>query len=97
MHHAFRDACKFLDVRKRHYVSQHLLRLIFSELGDSEFDIFTDENGRPTVEICVEDFNPSYKLQQGIEGEAVPTSGVPIVNGLMFAVLVVGLLGVQHV
>ena len=49
------------------------------------------------MEICVEDFNPSYKLQQGTEVEAVPTSGVPIVNGLMFAVLVVGLLGVQHV
>ena len=84
----------FLMQGNRHYISQHILCLIFSELGDSEFDIFTDENGRPTVEICVEDFNPIYKLQQGIEGEAVSTSGVPMVNGLMFAVLVVGLLGI---
>ena len=33
-------------------------------LGDSEFDIFLDEMGVPTVEICVEDFNPDYQEQQ---------------------------------
>ena len=38
-------------------------------LGDSEFDIFLDDMGEPTVEICVQDFNPEYKEQQ--EGEAM--------------------------
>ena len=33
-------------------------------LGDSEFDIFLNEQGEPTVEICVEDFNPDYQEQQ---------------------------------
>lgn len=33
-------------------------------LGDSEFDLFLDEMGEPTVEICVEDFNPDYQEQQ---------------------------------
>ena len=33
-------------------------------LGDSEFDIFLDDKGEPTVEICVEDFNPDYKEQE---------------------------------
>ena len=32
-------------------------------LGDSEFDIFLDERGEPTVEICMEDFNPDYQEQ----------------------------------
>ena len=32
-------------------------------LGDSEFDIFLGEQGEPTVEICVEDFNPNYHEQ----------------------------------
>ena len=30
-------------------------------LGDSEFDIFLGEHGEPTVEICVDDFNPDYR------------------------------------
>lgn len=30
-------------------------------LGDSAFDIYLDEFGQPTVEICVEDFNPNYR------------------------------------
>ena len=34
-------------------------------LGDSEFDIFLDEHGEPTVEICVDDFNPEYQEQIG--------------------------------
>ena len=33
-------------------------------LGNSEFDIFLDETGEPTVEICVEDFNPNHQEQQ---------------------------------
>ena len=32
-------------------------------LGDSEFDIFLDETGKPTVEICMEDFNPNHQEQ----------------------------------
>ena len=32
-------------------------------LGDSEFDIFLDDQGEPTVEICVEDFHPDYDEQ----------------------------------
>ena len=30
-------------------------------LGDSQFDIFLDDQGEPTVEICVDDFNPEYQ------------------------------------
>ena len=32
-------------------------------LGDSEFDIFLGDQGEPTVEICVDDFNPEYQKQ----------------------------------
>ena len=31
--------------------------------GDSEFDIYLDNLGDPTVDICVEDFNPDYTEQ----------------------------------
>ena len=34
-------------------------------LGDSEFDIFLGEDGVPTVEICVDDFNTEYQKQIG--------------------------------
>ena len=34
-------------------------------LGDSEFDIFLNELREPTVEICVEDFNPGLTEQKG--------------------------------
>ena len=32
-------------------------------LGDSEFDFYLDNTGEPVVEICVEDFNPDYRVQ----------------------------------
>ena len=38
--------------------------LLVSVLGDSEFDVFTDDIGRQIVEICVADFNPHYQDHQ---------------------------------
>ena len=35
----------------------------YKMLGDSEFDLFLNAQGEPTVEICVDDFNPEYQLQ----------------------------------
>ena len=34
-------------------------------LGDSEFDVYTDNDGRHVVEICVEDFNPDNQAGHG--------------------------------
>ena len=51
-------------------------------LGDSEFDIFLDENGEPTVEICVEDFNPDYEEHE----PAKNTATVLLSSGILVAV-----------
>ena len=34
-------------------------------LGDSEFDLFLDNLGEQTVEICIEDFNPELPSTTG--------------------------------
>ena len=39
-------------------------------LGDSEFDIFLDDLGEPTVDICVDDFNPDYQEHQASRNKA---------------------------
>ena len=49
-------------------------------LGDSEFDLFLDEMGEPTVEICVEDFNPDYHEQQA----TAASSGMMVTASVLF-------------
>ena len=55
-------------------------------LGDSEFDIFLDDNGEPTVEICVEDFNPGYEEQSTRRNATVAAanSGMCVAAYMMF-------------
>ena len=53
-------------------------------LGDSEFDIFLEDNGEPTVEICVEDFNPGYEDQSTRRNATVATAN----NGMCVAAYV---------
>ena len=57
-------------------------------LGDSEFDIFLDETGEPTVEICVEDFNPDYQ-----ERRADDINKAPMLSRCRIMITVVVLLG----
>ena len=54
-------------------------------LGDSEFDIFLDEKGEPTVEICVEDFNPDYEEQEPGRNTAIVllSSGILIAAAML--------------
>ena len=56
-------------------------------LGDSEFDVFLDDLGEPTVEICVEDFNPDYSEQQTRENNSSLLCSGLIVHMLMIAVI----------
>ena len=69
---------------------------ILSDLGDSEFDIFTDDDGRPTVEICLDDFNPNYETQVGVGSEA--GSGVVSTNSVdRYLFVIVSILSVQAI
>ena len=67
---------------------------ILSDLGDSEFDIFTDDDGRPTVEICLDDFNPDHETQLGVGSEA--GSGVVSTGSANSHLFVIVLFGIAE-
>ena len=81
-------------MHKNHNV--YIMHCILSDLGDSEFDIFTDDDGRPTVEICLDDFNPNYEIQLGVESEV--WSGVVSTNSAnSYLFVIVLMLSVQAI
>ena len=43
-------------------------------LGDSEFDFYIDNTGEPVVEICVEDFNPDYRVRGTVISDSASQS-----------------------
>ena len=58
-------------------------------LGDSEFDLYTDDNRRPMIEICVENFNPKNLSQRVVESGTVSitTSRSHVISFLVLTVI----------